>query len=67
MVTGKPIGERIRDARDAAGLKQVELGERLNVSRETVINWETGKTEPGGNDLVVVMAFLAEHEGPEAG
>ena len=66
--TRRSIGERIWDARDAAGLTQVELAERLNVSRETVINWETGKTEPSGNDLVVVEAWLAEQEGrPEKG
>ena len=32
-------------ARVSAGLKQRELAEKMGVSRESVINWETGKTE----------------------
>ena len=32
-------------ARVAAGLTQEELGEKMGVSRQTIINWETGKQE----------------------
>lgn len=40
------IGERIRTARAALGLKQVELAEVGGVSRATQISYETGVTEP---------------------
>ena len=63
---GKPIGQRILEARERAGLKQVELAERLKVTDPTIWSWEKGRTEPKGNDLDAVLAFLAEHEGPEA-
>ncbi len=35
----------IRAARVAAGLTQEELAQKLGVSRQTVINWETDKQE----------------------
>jgi putative transcriptional regulator len=35
----------INAARVAAGLTQEELAEKMGVSRQTVINWETGKQE----------------------
>lgn len=38
------IGRRIAELRDARGWSQEELAERLHVSRQTVSNWERGKT-----------------------
>jgi len=35
----------INAARVAAGLTQEELAEKMGVSRQTIINWETGKQE----------------------
>lgn len=35
----------IKAARIAAGLTQEELAEKMEVSRQAVINWETGKKE----------------------
>ena len=60
MGMSRGLPSRIRDARKAAGLTQVELAEVLNVSRETIQNWEAGKSEPRGNDLVVVERWLAD-------
>jgi len=34
----------LKAARVAANMTQKELAEKLDVSRESVINWETGKT-----------------------
>ena len=39
-------GERIREWRQAHGLSQAELAERLLVAVGTVHRWETGKTHP---------------------
>ena len=35
----------INAARVAAGMTQEELAEKMGVSRQTIINWETGKQE----------------------
>lgn len=40
------VGARIRCLREAAGMSQGELASRVFVSRQTVINWEKGKTLP---------------------
>ena len=37
------VGARIRAARKRAGYSQQTLAERLGVSRNTVVNWETGR------------------------
>lgn len=46
------IGKKLRDARNAAGLTQESAAESLGVSRQSVSNWETGKTYP---DIVSVI------------
>lgn len=57
------IGARIRGLREAAGISQGELAGRAYVARQTVNNWETGKT------LIDVqsLAFVAEALGTTAG
>jgi len=40
------LGERIHDARKAAGLSQEALGERLGVVSQTVSKWERGESAP---------------------
>ena len=42
----RDIGKNIRELRSRAGLSQNELAERLFVTRQTVSNYETGKTRP---------------------
>ena len=44
--------EKLRAARVQAGLTQEQAAEALLVSRQTVSNWETGKTYP---DIVSVV------------
>lgn len=46
------IGKKLSDARNAAKLTQESAAESLGVSRQTVSNWETGKTYP---DIVSVI------------
>lgn len=46
------IGGKLKAARQAAKLTQEQVAERLGVSRQTVSNWETGKTYP---DIVSVV------------
>lgn len=46
MQNKNTMGEQIRIYRRQAHLSQKELGEQMNVSRNTVINWEAGKYRP---------------------
>ena len=40
------------------GLKQVELAALLGVHEMTIVNWETGKTQPSGPRRDLVKKFL---------
>ena len=46
------IGKQIQQRRTAAGISQEELAERLYITRQTLSNWETGKTYPDINSLL---------------
>lgn len=46
------IAVKIKDARQNANLSQEQVAEALGVSRQTISNWETGKTYP---DIVSVI------------
>ena len=41
----------LKAARVNADLTQKELADKLNVSVDTVLNWESGKTEPKHSQL----------------
>ena len=51
------IGVKIKSARIKAGLTQEQTAEALGVSRQTISNWENGKTYPGIVN-VVKMSYL---------
>lgn len=40
------VGHNIKKHREQKGMTQEELAEQLNVTRQTVSSWETGRTEP---------------------
>jgi len=40
------LGQRLKEARLSAGLKQEDLAKRLGVSRQTISNWENGRSLP---------------------
>lgn len=48
------VGNNIRDQRESAGISQEELARRIFVSRQTVSNWETGKTYPDVQSLLLL-------------
>ncbi|MBQ9002800.1 MAG: helix-turn-helix domain-containing protein [Eggerthellaceae bacterium] len=48
------VGKNIRDQRESAGISQEELARRIFVSRQTVSNWETGKTYPDVQSLLLL-------------
>lgn len=45
------IGLRIRSARKALKITQQELSDRLNISRQSIIDMECGKTSPKSDSL----------------
>ena len=52
------IGEKIQHYRKAAGLSQEELGQKLFVSRQTVSQWESDKTVPTVDNLILLKKVL---------
>ena len=55
----KQIGKNIKKHRQARGMTQDQLAEKLNVTRQAVSSWETGKTQPD----IGTLTALAEHLG----
>lgn len=45
-VIPQTIGDRMREARRDVGAKQTEMAEALEISRQTVLDWERGKRIP---------------------
>ena len=54
--------KRIARAREAAGLTQQQLADRLNVAQQTVGAWESGQNEP----RLAVFAAIAQAAGTTA-
>lgn len=52
------IGEQIRRHREAAGLSQDDLAARVLVSRPTISHWETGKTMPDAQSLLLLAQLF---------
>lgn len=46
------LGEKLKGARTNAGLKQEELAKQLGVSRQTISNWENGRSLPDIGSVV---------------
>ena len=40
------FGTRIKDLRISLGMNQIEFGNRLNVTKQSVSNWENGNIQP---------------------
>jgi transcriptional regulator with XRE-family HTH domain len=54
----RQIGERIRTLRRAAGLSQIQLGERVGVDHKTISRWENAVHAPDLNDLLLLADAL---------
>ena len=55
----RDIGKNIRKLRESKGLTQDQLAEKLFVARQTVSNYETGRTRPDV-DMIVSIANVLE-------
>ena len=48
------IAETIKTAREALGITQEELAEKLDVSRQAVSKWENGTSDPSTANLMAL-------------
>ena len=58
----RDIGKNIRYLRESKGLTQDQLAEKLFVTRQTVSNYETGRTRPDV-DMIVSIANVLRTSG----
>lgn len=49
---------RIKELREAAGLKQTELAQKMSVLQNSVSNWETEVALPKARDLPLLAKIL---------
>lgn len=54
----KRLGERIRMMRHGLGLKQIELAEKIGVSKGAVAAYEVGRNEPNLKSLIALSRVL---------
>jgi len=52
------MGGRIYRAREAAGLAPGELGKNLGIKKTTVDSWESDRSEPRANRLIMLCGVL---------
>ena len=54
--------ERLKHLRKSKGLTQSDLAGLVGVSRNTVVNWETGKRSPRADDITHIASVLEVSE-----
>ena len=52
------LSSQIKKYRTELGLSQEELAEKVYVTRQTVSNWETGKSYPDIHSLLLLGALF---------
>ena len=52
------LGQNILNARKKNGLSQEQLGEKVNVTRQTISNWELEETAPNPDQLKLLSKAL---------
>ena len=57
---GRPIPERIREAREARGLSAEELADEIGVSRQAVAQYETGQTTPSPDAMRGILRVTGQ-------
>lgn len=61
---GKTTGDRIREARQRAGISRQQLADRVGISYVSVYNWERGKYAPSSENLhhIATVCGVLPHE-----
>lgn len=55
---GMGFGDRLKSARKARGMSGVDLGAALEVSKQTISNWEHGRNQPDLDQLAKICQVL---------
>ena len=53
------LGSRIKALRQSLGLNQVEFGKKLNVSKQSVCNWENENIQPSIDILMKIAVSFS--------
>ena len=53
------LGERIKELRTALGMNQVEFGKCLNVTKQSVSNWENYNIQPSIDMLINIATTFS--------
>ena len=48
------LGERLRNAREDANLRQTDVMSKTGISNKTLSNWETDRSQPDAEQLVLL-------------
>jgi transcriptional regulator with XRE-family HTH domain len=59
------VGDHLRKRRYALGLFQKDVAQRLGISLDTLLTWETNKKEPSVRYLPKIIKFLGYDPFPE--
>jgi transcriptional regulator with XRE-family HTH domain len=59
------LGERLKKRRKELGLLQRKAAARMDVSIDTVVNWEKDKSKPCGGKFRPIVTFLGYDPTPE--
>jgi len=54
------LGENISILRKKNGLSQEKLAEKINVTRQTISNWELGETAPNPEQLILLSHIFSK-------
>ncbi len=54
----KTVGDHIRRARIRQRLRQADVAERIGVDETSIVNWESGRTEPAIKYIPAIVQFL---------
>jgi transcriptional regulator with XRE-family HTH domain len=52
------FGERLRNAREAAGMSEKRMANRIGVKTSTIRKWENGEMEPRANRVQMIASLL---------
>ncbi len=53
------LGKRVKTLRQSLGLNQIEFGEKLNVTKQSVSNWENGNIQPSIDMLTKIATVFS--------
>jgi transcriptional regulator with XRE-family HTH domain len=52
------FADRLKKAREASGMSQQLMAERIGVKKSTVAGWESGERQPRGNRMQMIASLL---------